>query len=100
MAKRGQLTEKVKETAQRLLGKEITQRELRLMPYVQSVMINDQRIDPRKINSEERDILSDWRSRGWIDGGASGLTISKVFWDAIHPILLLAYVDYENQPAE
>lgn len=100
MAKRGQLTAKVKETAHRLLGKEITQRELRLMPYVQSVMVNNQQIDPRKINNEEREILSDWRSRGWIDGGAAGMTISKVFWEAIHAILLLAYVDYENQPEE
>lgn len=64
MAKRGQLTTKVKKEAQRLLGKEITVRELRLMPYVQSVMINDRRIDLRKINEEERAILSDWRERG------------------------------------
>ncbi|EPX9606367.1 hypothetical protein [Pseudomonas aeruginosa] len=100
MAKRGQLTTKVKKEAQRLLGKEITVRELRLMPYVQSVMINDQRIDLRKINEEERAILSDWRERGWIGGGAAGMTISKAFWKAIHTLLLIAYVDYENQPAD
>lgn len=100
MAKRGQLTAKVKKEARRLLGKEITVRELRLMPYVQSVMINDQRVDPRKIDEEERAILSDWRERGWIEGGVAGMTISKSFWKAIHALLLIAYVDYENQPAD
>ncbi|HCL3411430.1 TPA: hypothetical protein ACVADE_001382 [Pseudomonas aeruginosa] len=100
MAKRGQLTAKVKKEAQRLLGKEITVRELRLMPYVQSVMINEQRIDLRKINEEDRAILSDWRERGWIGGGAAGMTISKSFWKAIHALLLIAYVDYGNQPAD
>jgi hypothetical protein len=100
MAKRGQLTQAVADKARELLGKEITQVELRLMPYAQYVMLNEQRIDPRKINDEERQILSDWRERGWIDGGAAGMTISKEFWRAIHDILLLAYVDYHNQPDE
>lgn len=98
MAKRGQLTPTVQREAVRLLGKEITQCELRLMPYVQYVLINDQVIEPVRITGDERDILSDWRMRGWIEGGAGGLSVSLEFWQALHSILLLAYVDYRSQP--
>lgn len=99
MANRGQLSDSIKAKSQELLGYEITQRELRLMPYVQSVMLNDQQIDPRKINSEEREILSVWRQKGYIEGGAAGMAISKDFWDAIHQILWLGYVAHEEQDA-
>ncbi len=54
---RGQLTEAIKAQAREHLGWEINQTELRLMPYIQSVMMNDQRLDPRKINGPEREIL-------------------------------------------
>lgn len=62
------------------------------MPYIQFVMMNEQRIDPRKINEKERDILSGWRARGWIEGGASELSVTKEFWDAMSEILWLGYV--------
>lgn len=104
MAKRGQLTGAIKAKSQELLGYEITQQELRLMPYVQSTMMNDHVIDPRKINGEERTILSEWRQKGYIEGGASGMAISKDFWDAINQILWLGYVAFadelEPEPAE
>lgn len=98
MAKRGQITEQIKAKALELLGKEITQLELRLMPYAQYCLINDQNIDPRKINAEERIILSDWRDNGWISGGARDFESTENFWNAIHAILWLAYVTYEDQP--
>lgn len=100
MAKRGQLTQAVADKARELLGKEITQVELRLMPYAQYVMLNGQRIERRKINDEELQILGDWRERGWIEGGAPDMAISKDFWTAIHEILWLAYVAYAEQPDE
>ncbi len=100
MAKRGQLTQKIKDKSRELLGYEITQRELRLMPYVQYVMINDQKIEPRKVNSEEREILSKWRERGFIEGGAAGMAISEEFWNALHAILFLGYVAYREEAEE
>jgi len=93
---RGKLTDDISKKATELLGIDITVRELRLMPYIQYVMMNDQRIEPRKINKEEREILSKWRDKKWIEGGASGLTITKTFWDAINEILWLGYVVGEN----
>jgi len=94
---RGHLTEAIEVRAKKLLGVEsFTQKELRLMPYIQYEMMNNQRIDPNKINSEERAILSDWRKRGWIDGGASGLGMTKEFWDAMNEILWMGYVNHES----
>ena len=90
---RGQLTERIIEKSKELLGYEITVRELRLMPYIQYQMVNSQKIDPNQVNSEEREIISKWREKGYIDGGASGLAISKEFWDIINEIIFLGYVD-------
>lgn len=63
MQKRGQLTDRIKEKSLELLGYEITQKELRLIPYLQYQMVNEQKIDPRKIDEEEREILSKWREK-------------------------------------
>lgn len=97
MANRGQLTAQIKQRVQELLGYEITQAELRLIPYVHYVMLNKQEIEPRKINSEERAILSNWRERGFIEGGAAGMAISRQFWDAMNELLWLSYVAYREQ---
>lgn len=89
---RGALTPEIKARSTELLGYEIGLRELRLMPYIQFVMMNDQRLDPRKINEEERAILSKWREAGHIEGGASGLSITREFWDIINDLLFMGYV--------
>lgn len=70
MAKRGQLTEAIKLKAMELLGVEITQREIRLMPYVQYCAVNDGFIDHIRTNSAEREILSRWELLGF--GGFTG----------------------------
>jgi hypothetical protein len=95
MGVRGQLTPAVKFTAQKLMGREITLTEFRLMPYVQYTMMNSQKIDPNKISEEERTILQLWRKEGRIQGGASGMAITKEFWDAINEILFMGYVDID-----
>ena len=89
---RGRLTPEIQEVAKKFLGREITTTELRLMAYVAYVMVNDQRIEPARINAEEREVLSTWRSEGHIEGGAAGLSITKEFWDAMSEILWLGYV--------
>ena len=90
---RGKLTSKVQEKAKECLGREISLRELRLMPYIQFVMMNEQKIEREKINKEEQDILSAWRLDYWIEGGLHDLRITKNFWDAINEICFIAYVD-------
>lgn len=91
--KRGQLTERIEEKSKELLGYKISQLELRLMAYAQYVMVNEQKLDIAKIAPDERQILSKWRERGFMEGGASGMAITKEFWDAMCEILWLGYVD-------
>jgi hypothetical protein len=57
------------------------------------VMMNDQRFNPRRINQEEREILRRWKEAGHVEGGASGLRITKEFWDILCEIVNLGYVD-------
>lgn len=95
--KRGQLTEAIKQKAMELLGVEITQREMRLMPFVQYCAVNDGFIDHIRTNDAEREILARWESLGF--GGFTGprLDIQKRFWDAMGEIIWLAYVVYDAQ---
>lgn len=90
---RGQLTKRVKSKSIELLGYEIGVTELRLLPYIIHVMMDNQRIDPRKINGEERKILKKWREAGQIYGGASGLAITKEFWGICTELVFISYVD-------
>jgi len=90
---RGKLTKRIIEKSVELLGYEITKTEFRLMPYIIHVMMNNQRIEPSKINSEERRILSKWREAEHIFGGASGLEITKEFWTICTELVWLGYVD-------
>lgn len=101
---RGQLSNRIKQRSVELLGYEITQRELRLMPYIQYQLANNQRIDPRSINEEERQILIDWVNKGYVIDGVSikgrpmmsenaKLKVTKKFWDSMLEIIWLGYVD-------
>lgn len=90
---RGKVTTEIQELAREQLGlSDFGKTELRLMPYIQYVMMNEQRIDPNRINADERKVLAQWREDGFIEGGASGLAITKEFWDAMSEILWLGYV--------
>lgn len=89
---RGILNKEAQQHSITLLGREITQIELRLMPYIQYLMVNEQKIDPNRINPEERAVLKKWREEGHIEGGASGLSVTKFFWQYINEVLWETYV--------
>ena len=89
---RGQLTEKIQTLAKDFLGREIDTDELRLYPYIDYQMKNSQLIEPKHINKENRAVLSTLRKEGHIEGGASGLSITKEFYDYINQVLWLGYV--------
>ena len=59
---RGMLNKEVQEIAKKEMGREISQTELRLIPYIQYQMINEQKLDPNKMNQEDRDVLNKWKS--------------------------------------
>ena len=92
---RGQLTNRIKKKSKELLGYEMDTTELRMMPYIQYIMTNEQRIDPEKINGADRAILKKWRASGHIEGGMSGLRITTEFWNIICEIVRLGYVDID-----
>ena len=109
--KRGQLTDGIQEIAKSFLGREITLTELRLYPYLDFVMKNEQWIDPSKISREERHILSQLRREGHIDYYSETyddksmrkyLSLSKEFYDYINRVLWFSYVVQEDpsQPKE
>ncbi len=93
---RGQLTQRIKDKSETLLGYQIDTTELRLMAYVQYVMVNSQKIGIEKINQEEREILKKWKKDGHLEGGACGLSITKEFWDYICELIFLGYVDLKG----
>lgn len=86
MPKRGELTNEINTKAIAFLGRELSVTEFHFYPYLAYVMVNSREIDPREINDEERSILSTLRSEGHIEGGASGLAMTKEFFMFMHDI--------------
>ncbi len=91
---RGQLTNQIQDIAKGFLNRKITTAELRLYAYLDYVMKNEQRINPACANTEDRAILSTLKQEGHIEGGASGLSMTKEFYDYINQILWFGYVAY------
>jgi len=97
MIGRGMLTEEIQAKAKEILGIEFTQKQLRLMPYIQARMIDGQNIEPTRITPDERRILMEWKEKGFIRDPASDLDVTKQFWDAMNEIIWLGYVRYDNE---
>ena len=58
---RGGLTDKIQELAKEYLGREITQKELRLYPFIDYCIKNGGYMDRQKLDSEELDILHSYK---------------------------------------
>ena len=98
MSARGVMTAEVRDKAFDLGFKNFDQNYLRLMPYLQYQLVNHRRIDPSVINNREREILSEWREEGRLEGGAgSDLHVTKEMWDAMHELLWIAYARGESE---
>jgi len=97
---RGVLTKQVQEIAKKHIGRDITQLELRLLPYVQFLMMNEQKLDPQKINGEERQIWIAWKKAGYCEGGMTGMAVTKKFWDFMCEVLFQSYVMQEGEKIE
>ncbi len=91
-SERGVITKEIQEVSKEHIGREITQKELRLIAYVQYRSMNEHNLDIAHINQEERKILSKWKEEKFLEGGASGLLITKKFWDFMCAILFIGYV--------
>ena len=91
--KRGALTKRIKQKSKELFGYEIGVVELRLMVYIQFVLVNDQIVDSRKVNDEEREIMERWDISKHAEVGNGRVIPTKAFWDAMCEIIYLGYVD-------
>jgi hypothetical protein len=90
---RGAISKSLKAKSKELLGYEIDRDEYRLMPYVQFVMMNEQRLDARKVSMDELAILTKWENKGWILFVDDKLAVTKAFWDILSELLFIGYVE-------
>jgi hypothetical protein len=90
--RRGTLDDNGIQTGLSLLGRLVTTRELRLLPYIQYCVLNDRRIDSRKINKDEVEIINDWTGAGWIMNPYNDLTVTYEFWKAMCELIWSGYV--------
>ena len=92
-AGRGILTDKIKEKAEKYLGREFTQKELRLYPYMQYCFMNEGRIDRQHTNTEERDILQNLvDEHRLVREYPAYFAPTREFWMFMNDILADAYV--------
>lgn len=89
---RGVLTKEIQVKANDLLGREITVKELRLMPYLQYVMVNYRKFDNHRISMEEWQIIGKWRDAGLIAIVGNEVRITLEFWRIINELVFMAYV--------
>lgn len=95
--KRGSINGAVRAKSQEVLGYEMTLSELRLIPYIGYLMMNEQRLDIRKVNDAEWKIIDKWKDKGFMTvNNIQEVTITKQFWDAISEIQWLCYVDIDR----
>ena len=96
MAKRGKLTDNIKKESIKFDGNAITQKELRLIPYLVDCLLNNRLINRRHINPDEINIILKWKSCGYLDYTETKLTVSKKFWEFTTQMLWMGYVNNNN----
>lgn len=107
MRTRGVMNEKVKPIVRYLvryhLGREEAElwsfHEIRLLPYLLIKTLDHACVDPAHISQPERVILSRWRQKKWLSGGASSpIIMTRPFWEVTQKVLWECYAkdDMEN----
>lgn len=92
---RGILTENIKEKALQFLKREISQKELRLYPYIDHAIKNgcvDWSFYSR-MDLEELNILSRLEDEGHLIYSSEKIIVSKAFYDFMQEMLALGYVE-------
>lgn len=92
--KRGVLTEDIEDKAAMLGFGEFNTTSLRLLPYIHYLVVNHLELDPRKVNAQERRIVSKWRNKDWLTGGASeAVQVTRSFYDKMNELIWMGYAD-------
>lgn len=89
---RGCLDEQLAEKYEAILGHPMTVRELRLIPYLQYLVVNRQPWSIGKMRQSEVEICNEWQRRGWLLASSSApLRVSREFWDFMNDVLWDSY---------
>ena len=92
--RRGCLTSEIQEESKSFLGRDMTTRELRLLPYIDYCLKNAFAFNNNKINDEERDIIMQWeKDNHLVFSYVRGFEATKEFYDFIQRVLWLGYVE-------
>lgn len=75
--------------------RELTTRELRLLPYIQYAVIHGGTVDPRRVNAEELAILEELSAAGWVifkrGYGGYQLAVTESYWQHMNYVLFITY---------
>lgn len=90
---RGMITDEIKAKAKKLgVSDDLSQTELRLMPYLVSRLMDGYNLDPNHISPEDRTALAVWREKGFIEGGADGFRVTPEFFEQITELVWMGYI--------
>ena len=91
---RGVLTDKIQAKAKKFLQREISQKELRLYPYIDySIKNGCQGWSYSKMDEEEIKILNRLYSEGYIIYSPEKVIVTRIFYDFMQDILATSYVE-------
>lgn len=91
---RGVLTDKIQAKAKKFLQREISQKELRLYPYIDySIKNGCQGWSYSKMDEEEIKILNRLYSEGYIIYSSEKIIVTRIFYDFMQDILATSYVE-------
>lgn len=94
MVGRGMMTEEIKKKSIDFFGFEMSTAELRLYPYLDYLWKNNETPNFRRVNGEEREILS-----RIVDSGLVNMVTyqpTREFYNFVQDILFIAYVDLKG----
>lgn len=74
------------------LGRDLTQGDIRLIPYIQYCTVNHQQLDRNHMDASERAKVREWVERGWLEKFPYVIP-SREFWQFMCDVLLDFYVD-------
>lgn len=91
---RGVFSEAERGSADAVLGRQLTEGELRLMPYLIHCAMDQQPVDRSKITPDEKEILKDWTERGICRCYPFNVPVAatKEFWRLMADAVFDAYV--------
>lgn len=82
---------------EKLTGIRLDEDNIRLLPYIQYVLMNEQMFDRSKITLEGKAIIQELKAKGCLIDYKGRIRCTLEFWTVLNEVLYLAYVDYEEK---